>query len=130
MTPEKDALIRYRLEHSDELLEDSRLLMANKRWRSAVNRLYYAIVEVVAALMTKEDILIKSHSGAKAMFELHFIKSGRVEKEWGKFYANLADDRNASDYGAFTFFEEEEVIMLAAQTEQFISLIKELISTE
>lgn len=93
MSEGKQALIAYRLEMSDEMLSDARSLIDEERWKSAVSRLYYSVFQVVSALMIQEDIRIKSHSGAKAMLELHFIKTGRIEKSWSKFYNDLSDSQ-------------------------------------
>ncbi|AUD02251.1 HEPN domain-containing protein [Spirosoma pollinicola] len=128
MNDEKQALIAYRLECADEMMGDARSLVTEKRWKSAVNRLYYAVFQAVSALMIQESIRIKSHSGAKAMLELHFIKTGRIEKKWGKFYIDLSDNREESDYGAFVSFVEEDVLPLLPQTQEFIDVIKRLIN--
>ncbi len=128
MNDEKQALIAYRLECADEMISDARSLVIEKRWKSAVNRLYYAVFQAVSALMIQESIRIKSHSGAKAMLELHFIKTGRIEKKWGKFYIDLSDNREESDYGAFVSFVEEDVLPLLPQTQEFIDVIKRLIN--
>ncbi|GAB2523744.1 hypothetical protein GCM10027085_12630 [Spirosoma aerophilum] len=80
------------------------------------------------ALMTQEDIRIKSHSGAKAMFELHFIKTGKVESRWGKLYVRLSDARHESDYAAFSTFDENDIVPLLPQTQEFIDVIKRLIN--
>lgn len=79
MSGTKADLIIYRLERADMTLETARRLVEDKDWFGAANRLYYAVYQAVSALMTQADIRIKSHSGAKAMFELHFIKAGKVE---------------------------------------------------
>ncbi|GAB3039651.1 HEPN domain-containing protein [Spirosoma pulveris] len=81
MSGTKVDLVKYRLERADMTLATARLLIEGKDWFGAANRLYYAVYQAVSALMTQEDIRIKSHSGAKAMLELHFIKTGRIEKK-------------------------------------------------
>ena len=127
MSDEQIALITYRLECSDEMMSDVHSLVAEERWKSAVNRLYYATFQAVSALMIRESIPIKSHSGAKAMLELHFIKTKQIDKKWGRFYNNLSDSREESDYGAFVKLTEEDVLPLVPQTEEFIAIIKALI---
>lgn len=129
MNYEIQSLISYRLECSDEMMSDARALIAEGGWKSAVNRLYYAVFQVVSALMIQESIRIKSHSGAKAMLELHFIKTERIDKRWGKFYNNLSDNREESDYGAYVVFTEDDIIPLLPQTQEFIDVIKRLIHT-
>ncbi|WP_410528594.1 hypothetical protein [Spirosoma sp. KUDC1026] len=71
---------------------------------------------------------MKSHAGAKAMFELHFVKTGRVEIKWSKLYSRLSSARHDSDYGAFTTLTEEDILPLYPETEMFISVIKTIIN--
>jgi len=128
MSGHKSDLIRYRIERADMTLETARKLIENQDWFGAANRLYYAVYQAVSALMTQEEIRIKSHSGAKAMFELHFIKTGKVESKWGKLYKRLSDARHESDYVAFASFDEQDILPLLPQTEEFIDVIKYLIN--
>jgi len=127
MSEEIEALIAYRIESSAEMMNDARSLIGQERWKSSVNRLYYAVFQIVSALMIHEGIRIKSHSGAKAMLELHFLKTGRIERKWSKFYNELSDSREESDYGAFITFTADDVLPLLPQTEEFIEVIKRLI---
>lgn len=129
MNGDKNDLIRYRLERADMTLDTAKRLVSDQDWFGAANRLYYAVYQAVSALLTQENIRIKSHDGAKAMFELHFIKSGRVEPIWGKLYKRLSDARHESDYVAFANFTEEDIAPLLSQTEEFIEVIKRLIAT-
>lgn len=128
MSGTKVDLVKYRLERADMTLATARLLIDGKDWFGAANRLYYAVYQAVSALMTQEDIRIKSHSGAKAMFELHFIKTGKVESRWGKLYVRLSDARHESDYAAFSTFDENDIVPLLPQTQEFIDVIKRLIN--
>jgi uncharacterized protein (UPF0332 family) len=61
------------------------------------------------------------------MFELHFVKTGLFDKKWSKFYHELSDSREESDYGAFVTFDSAIVLELAGQTDEFITLINGLI---
>lgn len=130
MNQYKRDLIDYRLERADALLQTAQNMVQDEDWFSAVNRLYYAVYQAVAALMVKEGIQIKSHSGAKAMFDKHFVKAERAEVRWSKLYTRLADARHASDYGAFITFSSEDVLPLLVQTDEFIAVIKQLIDTD
>lgn len=129
MNSYKQDLIAYRIERADALLKTAKNLVDDQDWYSAVNRLYYAVYQIISALMTHEDIPIKSHSGAKAMFELHFVKTGRTDAKWSKIYSRLSSARHDSDYGAFTVFTEEDILPLLPLTEEFIDVIKRLINT-
>ena len=63
------------------------------------------------------------------MLELHFVKTGLLSVEWGRFYAQLFNERNDSDYEDFAIFTEEDIVPLLPQTEEFIDVIKRLINS-
>ncbi|RZM06583.1 MAG: HEPN domain-containing protein [Pedobacter sp.] len=103
-------------------------MISAQDWEVAINRSYYAAFHAVSALLFKNDIKVKAHSGAKAMLELHFVKTSLLSVEWGRFYAQLFNERNDSDYEDFAIFTAEDVLPLLPQTEEFIDVIKRLIN--
>lgn len=103
-------------------------MIRDGHWAGAVNRIYYSAFHAVSALLLAGDIIVKSHSGAKAMFERHFVKTGLVNSTWSKLYTRLYENRNESDYEDFAIFTEEDVLPLLPQTEEFIDVIKRLIN--
>lgn len=128
MTKSKAETIAFRLGKAEQNLNDAVLLADNKSWNGAVNRLYYAAFHGVSALLLQHDIPLKTHVGAKAMFDLHVVKAGQISKEWSKFYTRLFENRNDSDYEDFAVFTADEVLPLIPQTDEFISLIEGLIN--
>ncbi|QHV99076.1 HEPN domain-containing protein [Spirosoma endbachense] len=129
MRKTKDEILAFRLSKSDKDLKAAKTLMASNDWAVAINRLYYAAFHAVSALPFQNDIKAKAHSGAKAMLELHFVKAGILPVEWGRFYAQLFDERNDSDYEDFAIFTAEDVLPLLPKTQEFIVEIKRLINT-
>jgi len=129
MSDPKTDLINYRIERSTATLDTARRLIEDEDWFGAANRLYYAIYQIISALMLKEGIRIKSHAGAKIMFELHFVKTGIVSPESGKLYTRLSNARHESDYGPFASFDREDIAPLFPQTQEFIDVTKRLITT-
>lgn len=124
MSDYKQDLIVYRLERADALLQTSRNLADDGDWFSTVNRLYYAVYQAISALMVHNSIPINSHDGAKSMFDLHFVKTRRVDVKWSKLYSRLSDARHSSGYGAFIEFTADDVLLLIPQTAKFIELIR------
>lgn len=96
--------VAFRLEKSATDFDAANTLAIAQNWSGAVNRLYYASFHAVSVLLLLSGIRVKSHSGAKAMLDLHFVKTGKLPVEWGKFYASLFTDRNDSDYEDFAVF--------------------------
>lgn len=127
---EKTDYIEYRLEKAQETFEVARLLVENKKWNSAVNRLYYAAYYAVTALLVQASVQTKTHSGVKAQFFLHYIKPGTISLEYAKLYADLFDWRQKGDYGDFFDFKEEEVLSVLNPTEKLIEAIIKRINQE
>jgi len=61
------------------------------------------------------------------MFGLHFIKTGIISSDLGKFYSDIFDKRLTGDYDDFILMKEEDVIGLVPSGKELILKIKELI---
>lgn len=77
--------------------------------------------------MLKNDVTTYTHTGLKTQFNLHFIKTGIIEKEFGKLYADLMDWRQKGDYGDMFDFSEKTEAPLLKPVEQFLTKVEELI---
>lgn len=119
--------IKYRLERSEELFQDANLLAQNKRWRSSVNRLYYSCFHLVNALLFNDGIAAKTHDGLKTKFLQNYIKTNKINAEFGKLYSKLIDWRQESDYSIYVDFQEKDVLPLIQQVDNFRNVIDELI---
>lgn len=110
MTGTKDDVIRYRLQRAKDTLEDAKLLADSQRWNSAINRLYYASYYAVTALLLDADLKQSTHNGVKSNFSEHFIKTNRIDKEFGKVYSQLFTWRQKGDYDDLFDFSEDKVM--------------------
>ena len=122
--------IDYRISKSHEVFADANLLAQNARWNSCVNRLYYSCFYLVTALLYKHKLKSETHNGAKIQFNLHFVKTGIVDKDSGKLYSNLFDWRQESDYADFIDFDEATVLPIIEQTKDFNNKLLELFKEE
>jgi uncharacterized protein (UPF0332 family) len=117
MTPEeRKEYVKYRIETAKVLAEKG-------FWNSAVNRLYYALFYAVNALLVVKDISTKSHSATKSKFSLHFIKTGKFDKKYGKLLSELYDWRQKGDYENIFDYDSESVIPLFKPVTEMIKLI-------
>ena len=123
MTLNKNEYIKYRFKRAEESLVDALIMIENKRWNTAINRLYYACFYAVIALLLKNGIDTGTHNGAKTKFSNDFIKTGIIELKYGKLYSKLFDYRQKGDYGDLFDFDEKIVLPLVDQVKEFISLI-------
>ena len=124
---DKAQLVKYRLTKARETYNEVSILVKNELWNTAVNRLYYSCFYAVIALLAENNIEVLSHSGARQMFGLHFIKTGKIDPESGRFLARLFDLRQTGDYDDFMDFDREKVMELLEPADQLISTIERLL---
>jgi uncharacterized protein (UPF0332 family) len=124
MTPEeRKEYVKYRIETAYKTVEAAKVLAEKGFWNSAVNRLYYALFYAVNALLVVKDISTKSHSATKSKFSLHFIKTGKFDKKYGKLLSELYDWRQKGDYENIFDYDSESVIPLFKPVTEMIKLI-------
>jgi uncharacterized protein (UPF0332 family) len=129
MTTSKDDLIKYRLFRSKDTFDDAKILADKKKWNSTINRLYYASYYAVMALLLNSDLNPTTHNGAKSNFTEHFIKTGKIAKEYGKIYSQLFTWRQKRDYDDLFDFSEEKVMPYFEPVSKFMALIEEMVTT-
>jgi uncharacterized protein len=130
MTPEERfEYCAYRIETAYKTIEAAKVLAEAGFWNSAVNRLYYAVFYAVNALLVVNDIPTKSHSATKNQFSLYFIKTGKLNKKYGKLLAELYDWRQKGDYDNIFDYDSESVKPLFKPVEEMIHAIDDLIKS-
>lgn len=125
MNWEKD-IIDYRRQKAADTLIDAQILFEKKRLFSCVNRIYYAIFYEITALLRTKNLSSPKHTGIKSLFFQHFVRTGIVDTEIGKFYSRIFDFRKEGDYDDFISFEEEKVKGWLEQGEKYIQVIENL----
>jgi uncharacterized protein (UPF0332 family) len=123
----KEDYINYRLDRAFEALEDAKLLAENERWNTAVNRLYYASFYAVIALLIKNGIETQTHDGVRTQFGLQFVKTGIIDRKFGKLFSKLFDYRLKGDYGDLFDFDKDIVEPLFEEVELLIDTIKKVL---
>ena len=127
MTPERQALLRYRLARAREAREEARLLLDGGHANACVNRLYYASFYAVSALLLIEGHSSAKHRGVRALFDRHWVKPGRVPPALGRLYRRLFMRRQRGDYDDLVQFEETEVRVWLADAQRFVKDISEVV---
>ena len=90
---------------------------------SAVNRIYYA----VSGLLLSKDLSSSKHSGIRALFNKEFINKGLFNKELGKFYSKIFEERQEGDYKDFIKFDKNSVGKWIKSADDFIQKIENVI---
>ncbi len=123
-------IIQYRMERARESLEDAKFLFDRGSLNSAVNRIYYAVFYEISALLLIKELYSSRHSGVRAMFHTHFVKTGKASKKSGEFYSVIFEFRQKGDYEDFVRFDGDKIKQWLLEAEELIDEIDVLIQNE
>ena len=127
---DRQDLVEYRIAKARETFNEVSLHIENELWSTAVNRLYYACYYAVIALLISKEIKATTHSGVRQTFGLHFVKTGKIEKELGKFYSDIFDMRQSGDYEDYVEFTKDDILDLLIPADNLIISIENILKTK
>lgn len=128
MSRTKEDLIKYRIIRAKDTLDDAQILADKGKWNSAINRLYYAAYYAVIALLLNDDLNPTTHNGAKSNFSEYFVKTGKINKEFGKIFSQLFTWRQKGDYDDLFDFQKEKVLPYFEPVKKLISEVEKLVA--
>ena len=123
----KKDYINYRLERARETLKIAKLSADAKDFNSCTNRLYYAAFYAINALLLKYDYSSSKHTGIRAIFNQHFVKTGIVPKKYGELYNYLFEYRQEGDYKDLFYADPDDIAPLIPKVEKLLEFVSELI---
>lgn len=125
MTENRKALIEYRLTQAEESLREADvLLQSGMSQRSIMNRLYYAMFYAVLALLQEKEMGTSKHSGAIALFDREYVKSGAFPKDMSKALHRAFELRQKGDYMEEAEVAPSDVAEIRPVAEQFVEYAK------
>ena len=92
-------LLRYRIEQAHETLRESEILLSESALRGTIRRAYYAMFYALLALLATRQLGTSKHSGALALFDREFVKTGVLPRELSRSLHLAFDRRQTHDYG-------------------------------
>ena len=116
----RQKIIKYWFEKAQESLDAAQDEMAANRLSFAVNRIYYACFYAVSAVLLEKNLEFKKHSGVRAAFHKHLIKSGQFRNEYGRLYDELFEARQRGDYIELVTFTKQQVEEWLSRTKYFL----------
>ena len=125
---DRQEVVKYRLKKAQDTFAQVPVLMENKFFITAANRLYYACFYAVTALLIADGYKTHTHGGVKTLLGLHYIMKNKIEKSYSKTYARLFNLRQSGDYEDLFDIDESDIIPLLEPAEQFIKTIENLIN--
>lgn len=129
MKGKRGDLIRYRVEQAAESLEAAQILLDHGKYRPTANRAYYTMFYAVLALLASEGRGTSKHSGAMAMFDLDFVKTGKLRRELSAWLHKAFDLRQDADYTELIEITQEQAKTTLERAEAFLTEIRQALST-
>lgn len=124
MKPEQlDELIRYRLEQASETLAEAVLLRDAGAFRGAINRACYAMFYVLLGLLATRQLGASKHSGAIALFDREYVKTGIFSPELSRALHRAFKRRQVHDYGEVVRADLSAANESIADAEQFVAAL-------
>lgn len=121
-------LIAYRLRRASESVEDASILAEAGRWNPCVNRLYYACFYAVSALLASKGLSSSRHTGVRSLFNEHFVRTRRIDKETAKVFHDMFERRQEGDYVDFVQFEASQVHRWVPEVREFVRRVTECLA--
>lgn len=115
-----DQLMKAHLSKSKEKLKAAKRLFALKSYEDAISRAYYGAFHAAQAVLLTEGFEADTHQGLVSQFSLRFVKTGRVARKFGRFLAELKDDREKSDYEIYSVATRKEASLSLQEAAEFI----------
>jgi uncharacterized protein (UPF0332 family) len=123
----REDYIQYRFQRAYESFDEALIMANNERWNAVINRLYYSCYYAVIAVLLKSNVETQTHDGARTQFSLHYIKSGKVDKKFGKLFSKMFDFRQKGDYGDLYDYDEIIVKPLIDEVQNFIKELEKFV---
>jgi len=125
-----EILIKLWVQKAHDALASAGLELDAGHLSFAVNRLYYSCFYAVTALLLKSGLQFSRHSAVISEFNKSYVKTGKVDVLFSKFYQRLFDDRQEGDYLPTAVFEQSEVSQRLKEAQSFVETILELVNSD
>lgn len=123
----RKALVAYRMQRAIDTLNEVPVLKEKGFLSTAINRLYYASFYAASALLLNEHHNVSTHQGVKQQLGLHFISTGKLSRERGRYFSQIFEARHSCDYDDFIATTLEEVEEFYPKAVDFIQAIQQII---
>lgn len=124
---ERLLMIEHELNKADKFFAQAEKNAEFEMWDVVANRMYYSVFHAVSALLISKHLKVGTHQGAVIMFGQHFVKTGLIDSDYGRFYSQLQSLREKADYNCAWEVEENDVAHLIPKAKSLLCIIRSLI---
>jgi len=81
---DRNELIKYRMQQASECIDEVLFLIDNKKYKIAINRIYYGMFYSLLALGLKDQYESSKHSQLIGWFNKNYIHTNLIDVKYGK----------------------------------------------
>ncbi|MCG2690213.1 HEPN domain-containing protein [Candidatus Parcubacteria bacterium] len=74
------------LEMAKHRLRSAEILLKAGENKDAASRVYYGFFDATSALLLTKGLVAKTHAGLIALFNLHFVKTGKIKSQFATLF--------------------------------------------
>ncbi len=119
--------IQSNLERAHQAIEAAGKLLSDGYCDFAASRAYYAAFYAATALLLNEGMEFSKHSGVIAAIHKRFVKTEKLEKQFGKDLNWLFELRSIGDYGVTIHVPEQEAKQSIEAARRFVQAVQSIL---
>ncbi|MEO0770593.1 MAG: HEPN domain-containing protein, partial [Cyanobacteria bacterium J06649_4] len=119
--------IQVNLNRAESSLGAAQVLIEAHFYNDAVSRAYYSAFYGATALLLSKEISVRSHSGLLQAIGLNFVKTGLLEKQFGRDLNRLAELRSVGDYGELKHIRLSEAVQAVETAAAFLKEVHSIL---
>ncbi|MHB1661375.1 MAG: HEPN domain-containing protein [bacterium] len=123
---DKKALIKYKIERSEEAIKSAKRGFEADDMFGSVNRIYYACYYSTEALLLTKGLSFSSHGQLIGAFNREFVHGGLIDKKYSEILGDAFKKRQTGDYGDFIKFDKEEIKSSLRDAEEFVQEVNKI----
>ncbi|HEY76024.1 MAG TPA: HEPN domain-containing protein [Thermoflexia bacterium] len=115
------------LERAEASIRAARELSTQGFHDFAASRAYYAAFYAATALLLEDGLEFRKHSGVIAAIHREYVRTGRLDKKYGKDLNWLFELRNIGDYGVIDHVSQKEAEKAIEVASGFLLAVRTLL---
>jgi uncharacterized protein (UPF0332 family) len=115
--------IKANLDRAYSSLQAAKLLKDAGLLDDSASRAYYSVFHAASALLLSRNLSFNSHAGILRAINLQFVKTGELDRNFGREINWLAELRQVGDYGEIRHVEINDVKRSIEQAEAFLTQV-------
>ncbi len=120
--------VKANMERAEQAVDAAHKLILDGYYDFAASRAYYAVFYAASALLLKEGLEFRKHSGVIAAVHQQFIKTGRLEKEFGQNLNWLFELRSIGDYGVTVHVPKTDAEQAISAARSFLQKVRSILN--